>query len=482
MSKNSFDSARDKSRNQSIVILGAGPAGLTAGYEALKAGVKPVTILERDSQVGGLAKTVVYKGNRFDIGGHRFYSKSSWVNDWWREMLGGDFQKVKRLSRIYYHKKFFRYPLEPLDALGKLGLGETALIVLSYLGARLRPVKPETTFEAWVVNRFGWRLYRRFFKSYTEKVWGISTKELSADWARQRIREFTLGMALKSALHSRTQSNQTLTKTLITEFYYPRLGPGMMWEAAARAIQKQGGTLSLNTPVAAIRHQRNRFEVVTTTNEHPMRADWIISTIPLKALVGMLFPAPPLAVRRAAEALRYRDFLTVALVVKRKNLFPDQWIYVHDPRVRVGRVQNTKNWSKALVKNSQYSCLGLEYFVSVDDELWGMDDQQLITLATQELELIGLIGENEVMEGFVVRVPQAYPVYDQGYHEHVGVIRQWLAKHLPQLVPAGRNGLHRYNNQDHSMLAGKAAVERILGERSDPWEVGDDDGYVEAQT
>lgn len=471
------------SKHTSLVILGAGPAGLTAGYEALKAGIKLVTILERDSQVGGLAKTVVNKGNRFDIGGHRFYSKSEWVNAWWQKMLGSNFQKVKRLSRIYYHKKFFRYPLEPLDALGKLGLGETALILLSYLGARLRPIRPETTFEAWVVNRFGWRLYRRFFKSYTEKVWGISTKELSADWAAQRIREFTLGMALKSALNPRTRNQTTLTKTLITEFHYPRLGPGMMWEATGMAIQKQGGTLYLDTPVAAIRYKKNNhFEVVTTTDDQPFRANWIISTIPLKALVGMLSPTPPPAVARAAEALRYRDFLTVIVVVRRAHLFPDQWIYVHEPAVRVGRIQNFKNWSQQMVKDPRLTCLGLEYFVSQDDELWGMEDRALVELGKRELSAIGLVGDNEVVDGMVVRVAQAYPVYDHGYREHVGIIREWLQRHTPRLLTAGRNGLHHYNNQDHAMLSGKAAAEKILGRTADPWETSDDTGYFEAQT
>ena len=465
------------------MILGAGPAGLTAGYEALRRGFKNVAIFERDAQVGGLAKTVRFKGHRFDIGGHRFFTKSPWVEAWWRAMLGKDFHHVNRLSRIYYKGRFFHYPLEPLNALKMLGVWEAFLIVLSYIRARFVPIKPEDTFEAWMVNRFGWRLYQTFFKSYTEKVWGVSTKELSADWARQRIREFTLGMVIRQALTgSKQNGNGVITKTLTRSFYYPRLGPGMMWEKAAREIEHHGAKVTTKTAAVALYHAKGKLGVVLAPETKPAKADWVISTLPLPRLLELLVPAPPEPVRHALEALRYRDFLTVVLIVNRAQVFPDQWLYVHEPHVKVGRIQNYKNWSKAMVADEGITCLGLEYFVNQSDELWGAADKELIARATRELVQIGLAQERDVHGGTVVRVPDAYPIYDRGYKTHVATIRQYLSRTIPNLLTIGRGGLHRYNNQDHSMLTARAAIAKIAGEAVEPWDVYDEDSYLETQT
>src|SRR3989344_291216 len=466
-----------------IVILGAGPAGLTAGYEALRRGFKNVAIFERDAEVGGLAKTVRFQGHRFDIGGHRFFSKSPWAMAWWHSMLGKDFRPVDRLSRIYYKGRFFHYPLEPFNALKMLGIWEALLIVFSYLRARLAPIQPESTFEAWMVNRFGWRLYKTFFKSYTEKVWGVSTKELSADWARQRIREFTLGMVIRQALTgSKQNGNGVITKTLTRYFHYPRLGPGMMWEKTAREIEHRGGLVATQTSAVALHHARTTsLEIVLAREAKPVKADWVISTLPLPRLLELLVPAPPETVRHALEALRYRDFLTVVLVVKRAHVFADQWLYIHEPHVKVGRIQNYKNWSRSMVADKKITCLGMEYFVNQSDELWGAADSDLIALATAELSQIGLVRVGEVEGGTVVRVPEAYPIYDRGYKTHVTTIRQYLDRVIPNLITIGRGGLHRYNNQDHSMLTARAAIAKIAGEDVDPWDVYDEDSYLETQ-
>jgi protoporphyrinogen oxidase len=469
--------AEEPSTRNDTIVVGGGPAGLTAAYELTKKGFRP-RIIEKAHLVGGLARTESYKGFRFDMGGHRFFSKSREVNDLWQEILGSEFLKRPRLSRIYYRRKFFYYPLRPLNALWQLGLLESVLIVLSYLYAQLFPYRPENTFEQWVTNRFGKRLFKTFFKSYTEKVWGISCSELKAAWAAQRIKD----LSLKSLLASMFVKPGTSIKTLIDEFNYPRLGPGMMWRAVAERIEQAGGSVLLNSEVIAIHRDGNRItgiDVDCNGKRESLSAAHFISSMPLTEFIRKLDPPPRQEILAAARQLRYRDFLTVCLVVKQAQLFLDNWIYVHDSSVRVGRIQNFKNWSPDMVPVPGMTSLGLEYFCNEGDDLWSMSDADLIELGKQELEHIGLVQAADVTEGCVFRVPKSYPVYDGDYADHLQTLREYIDG-LANFQTIGRNGLHRYNNQDHAMLTGILAARNIwAGERNDLWNVNTDKEYHE---
>jgi protoporphyrinogen oxidase len=471
-----------ETEGRAVVIIGAGPAGLTAAHELCKAGLRPV-VLERGETVGGLARTATHKGFRFDIGGHRFYTKSETAEAIWREVLPpSDFQRRERLSRIHYKGRFLHYPLRASSMLFSLGLFEGLLILLSYVRARLFPSKDERTFEQWVTNRFGRRLYRAFFKTYTEKVWGIPCGEINADWAAQRIRGLSLAVAVRDIFRRRkTDEDGAVVRTLINEFHYPRLGPGMMWEAMAEKVKARGGAVRLGARVERINMRGRRVESVEVETggrtELLPGADFI-SSMPMRELVRKLSPRPPANVIDAAERLRYRDFLTVALVVNRRDLFPDNWIYIHDPRVRLGRVQNFKNWSADMVPDASKTCLGLEYFCFEGDGLWAMSDEELIELGKRELQQLGLARAEEVEDGTVLRVPKAYPVYDSTYRESLDILRDFFAS-VPNLQLVGRNGMHRYNNQDHSMMTAVLAVRNILGESHDLWRVNTDAAYNE---
>jgi protoporphyrinogen oxidase len=461
----------------SHIIIGGGPAGLTAAYLLATQG-QAVRVFEADHQVGGIARTVVYKGFRFDIGGHRFFTKVKAVNELWRSMLGSEFLRRPRLSRIFYDGKFFDYPLKPMNALFGLGPWNALLVLLSYLWSHLRPIRPEVSVEDWVSNRFGRRLYETFFKTYTEKVWGIPCHTIGAQWAAQRIKGFSLGAAVRSMLWPKGGRQ---IKTLIEEFEYPRFGPGQMWERFQQAIEEHGGTVTLNTHVARLVHEDGRItavEVVRGDRRELVPAQTVLSTMPLKQLVNAFSPAAPPHVVAAANALKYRDFITVALVVDTPELFPDNWIYVHDQKVKLGRVQNFKNWSPSMVPDEKMSCLGLEYFCFEGDGLWTMADRDLIELGRREMAAIGLIDPDKVVDGKVVRVPKAYPVYDEGYEAALAVVREYL-EGFSNLQVAGRNGMHKYNNQDHSMVTAMLAVRNLLGERLDVWGVNADDEYHE---
>jgi len=458
-----------------VAIVGAGPAGLTAAYELVKQGIIPV-VLEKGDKVGGIARTETYKGYRFDIGGHRFYTKVAAVQQLWQEVLGNDFIKVPRLSRIYYRGKFFNYPISAFNTLFNLGIFESLLILLSYLKVRIWPLPEETTFEQWVINRFGERLYKTFFKTYTEKVWGIPCSEIQADWAAQRIKGLSLTTAIINALFG---SNDT--KTLIKEFDYPALGPGMMWEKFAEAVENKDGKVYLDTKVISFEREGNMIKSITAEQNGELvqySADNFITSMPISALIARMKPQPPEEVLHAARSLKYRDFLIVALIVDRPNLFPDNWIYIHSPEVKVGRIQNFKNWSAALVPDVSKTCLGMEYFCSVGDEIWEMSDAELIELATRELVGLGLATTAEVEDGVVIRQLKAYPVYDGEYRAHLQVLEGFL-KGMENLQTIGRNGMHRYNNQDHSMLTGILAVRNILGEKHDLWDVNTERSYYE---
>ena len=468
------------------VIAGGGPAGLTAAYELTKHG-RSCVVLEADRQmVGGISRTDVYKGYRFDIGGHRFFSKSDEVNALWREVLGDQLITRSRMSRIYYDRKFFHYPLRPFDALIKLGPVCAAAIVLSYVKAWLMPIRPERSVEDWVVNRFGRVLFEIFFKTYTEKVWGMPTSEISADWAAQRIKGLGLFQAVANALFGRSKSKGEVIKTLIDSFQYPRLGPGQMWEMTRDLVRERGGAVVNDRRVVRVEHDGSRVTALVSADsagaEHTHRGHHYLSTLPIRALIRSLDPPPPAAVLAAADALKYRDFLTVVLIADQPETFPDNWIYVHEPKVKVGRVQNFKNWSPDLVPDPSKSSLGLEYFCFEGDDLWTMADADLIELGRREIAEIGLVAADKVVDGCVVRMPKAYPVYDDAYQDHLAVIRGWL-KGLGNLHLAGRNGMHKYNNQDHSMMTALLCARNILGRGPyDPWCVNTDAEYHEERT
>ncbi len=466
------------SAERPVVVIGAGPAGLTAAYDLTRRGV-PTVVFESDSQVGGLAKTVVYKNYRFDIGGHRFFTKVSNVRDLWHELLGADLLTRPRLSRIYYRKKFYAYPLRATNVLANLGIVNSAAVMLSYVRARLSPVQPETSFQDWIINRFGRRLYTMFFRSYTEKVWGIPCTEIGAQWAAQRIK----GLSLWTAVLDMLRLSRGSIKTLIDQFEYPRLGPGMMWEACRDRIVCAGGRVQLDSRVVEIR--RTDTEVTHVVVEsHGARVclpvSHVISTMPVKHLMRALTPAVPAAVRASSDRLKYRDFLTVAMMFDRANLFPDNWIYVHDPSVRVGRIQNFKNWSPDMVPDPAVTCLGLEYFCTEGDDLWTMTDESLVALAACEVDSIGISRGARVVDATVARVPKAYPVYDETYDRALADVRT-VTDRLANLQLVGRNGMHKYNNQDHSMLTARLAVRNYFGERHDLWAVNADEEYHEEE-
>ncbi len=464
-----------------VVIIGAGPAGLTAAYQLGKHG-RHAVVLESDDVVGGISRTARVGDWRFDIGGHRFFTKVRPVRDLWHEILPDeDFLLRPRMSRIYYGGKFYDYPLRAFNALRNLGPVEAVRCVLSYLWVRVRPPDDQSTFEGFVAARFGWRLYRTFFKTYTEKVWGVPADQIQADWAAQRIKNLDLLRAIVNSLAPRR--NQTEITSLIEQFEYPRHGPGMMWERCHDLVERQGGVVHVHQQVTRVEHADGRAVAVETqtpegTVQHPCAE--VISSMPIPLLLRAMDPPPPDEVLAAADGLAFRDFLTVALVVPESAGFPDNWIYIHSPDVEVGRVQNFRSWSPQMVPEPDKTCLGLEYFVTEGDELWTAADDDLIARGTAELETLGLIEPGAVEQGFVVRMPKAYPMYDATYRANVDILRDWLRTHTPNVHPVGRNGMHRYNNQDHSMYTAMLTVDNIVtGSAHDVWEVNVEAEYHE---
>jgi protoporphyrinogen oxidase len=476
----------------SVAIIGAGPAGLTAGYLLSKENV-PVTILEADPvYVGGIARTAKYKGYHFDIGGHRFFSKSKEVEDLWTELLPDDMLDRPRSSRIFYRDAFFSYPLKAGEALMKLGIFESTRCVASYFWSKLFPVNNPKNFEDWVSNQFGKRLFNIFFKTYTEKVWGMSCKEISADWAAQRIKGLSLWSAIWNALFKPAKpqagaDKSKVIKTLIDTFRYPRRGPGMMWDAAAAKIEGMGGNIEMGMKVVACHYDAHTQIWITTYedqagNQHLIESKHVISSAPMKQLVNGITPKMPEHVIDAANSLKYRDFLTVVLILKDRNAFDDNWIYIHDPSVQVGRIQNFKSWSPEMVADPSMTCYGLEYFCFEGDGLWNSSDAELIEQAKLELQKIGLAKPEDIVDGTVVRQPKAYPVYDDDYARHVNTIRAELDKNYPNLHLVGRNGMHKYNNQDHAMMTAMLCAKNIVAGEPlyDLWEVNQDAEYHEA--
>ena len=474
-----------------ILIIGAGPAGLTAGYLLTKAG-REVHIIERDpAYVGGISRTVNYKGYLFDIGGHRFFSKSKEVVDLWNELLPDDFIERPRLSRIFYGGKFYSYPLKAFEALRNLGLFTSALCMASYGLAKARPVKEPKTFHQWVRNNFGEKLFSIFFKTYTEKVWGMSCDEISADWAAQRIKGLDLASAVINALTrslglgKAPKDGGDQIKTLIESFRYPRKGPGMMWEAAAAKISAQGGRIDMDESLETMRwDQAAKLWTVTSVSgsgeRRTLTARHVVSSAAIHDLTAAIKPAPISTFH--SRALRYRDFLTVALIARTSADFPDNWVYIHDPAVKVGRVQNFRSWSPELIPDDGMTCLGLEYFCFEGDGLWTSSDEDLIALAKREIDHIGLISSADVVDACVVRQAKAYPVYDEAYQHNVSMVRLDLERSFPTLHMVGRNGMHKYNNQDHAMMTAMLTAQNILaGERRfDVWQVNEDAEYGES--
>ena len=473
----------NNNKDKKVVIVGGGPAGLTASYQLSKAGVKSI-VLEKDHILGGISRTVNYKNFYFDIGGHRFFTKIKEVEDLWEEVLGDDFLKRKRLSRIYYNKKFFYYPLRALNALFGLGIWNSILILGSYLYAKFIPTKENDTFEQWVSNRFGKRLFNIFFKTYTEKVWGIPCNEIRAEWAAQRIKGLSLVTAVKNALiksNNHTKNKKNVIKTLIDEFSYPKFGPGMMWEAVGEKIERDGSQVLMGATVEGVRWSKDRVKALEVMRNGKIELVFgtdFISSMPIREAVQKFKPAVPKKVLDAANTLKYRDFLTVALIINKSDIFPDNWIYIHDPDVNVGRIQNFKNWSPNMVPNQDKTCLGMEYFCFEGDELWNMSDDQLLELGKQELEKLGFVKPADVEDGAVVRMPKSYPIYDSTYQESLDTVRQFLDG-INNFQLVGRNGLHKYNNQDHSMLTAIKAAENVLGATHDIWRVNEEQQYHE---
>ena len=463
-----------------VVVLGGGPAGLTAGYLMAKRG-QPVIVLEATDMLGGIARTEIRDGYRFDLGGHRFFTKATEVNELWDEIMGDEFLKRPRMSRIYWNKKYLDYPLQGMDVIKKLGPIELTRAGFSYLWAAITPNGNEDNLEKWVSNRFGKRLYTLFFKSYTEKVWGVPCTEIQAEWAAQRIKGLSFFSAAKAAFFG-NKGNKI--KSLIDEFNYPRFGPGQMWERMSEKIVERGGEVRMNMPVSKI-NIRDGVVVSVTAGGQEIECSQVVSSLALRNTVGFADPSLPAEIQDAAKGLRYRDFLTVGLVLEVDDVinepFPDNWIYIHEPDVTAGRIQNFRSWSPWMVPDPDVNetCIGLEYFCFEGDELWEMDDDKLVELGKRELAQLGLGDSSRVKQGFAVRVEKAYPMYDPDYDVRVQVIRDWLET-VPNLVQVGRNGLHRYNNSDHSMLTSMRAVENILdGSGHDIWAVNAESAYHE---
>jgi protoporphyrinogen oxidase len=464
-----------------VVVIGAGPAGLTAAYELGKRGGR-ATILEADDVVGGISRTVVADGYRFDIGGHRFFTKVPEVEALWHEILPDeDFLLRPRSSRIYYQGQFFDYPLKPVKALRTLGVVEAVRCGLSFLWVRIRPPKDQSTLEGYVVANYGWRLYGHFFKAYSTKVWAVPPSEISAEWGAQRIKGMTLWSAVWEPLRARFAGQRgkgEQVTSLIEEFQYPKHGPGMMWERCQELVEAQGSKVVFDSPVSTITHEGGRATAVVAGGS-TYDADHIISSMPFNGLVQAMDPPAPEEVRRAAADLTFRDFLSVALVVPAdKVAWTDNWIYIHDPEIKTMRVQNFGSWSPFMVKDGR-NVLGLEYTVNEGDDWWTASDDELIERGKAELEALGLMHAADVESGYVVRMPKAYPVYDEAYQQHVGVLRTWLEANVPNVHPIGRNGMHRYNNQDHSMFTAMLTVDNLYGAHHDIWNVNVEAEYHE---
>ena len=449
--------------NKKVVVIGGGPAGLTAAFELLKKNNCDVTILERDSQIGGLAKTVDFKGYRFDIGPHHYITDSPKIEQWWKDLMEDDFIPLKRFTRIYYKNRFFNYPLEALNVLKNLSLFECFHCVFSYLYIRILPKKEIKSFQDWVTNRFGSRLFQIFFKTYTEKVWGIKCTELSADWAAERIKGFSMSKAIFYAFFGKL-FKKNVPRTLSAKFYYPSKGSGTLWQKVAdNVLQNSSGKILCNENVVLIEHENGFIKKIGTTSGSKLNyhdADCFLSSMPLQELILSLRPYAPQEIIVAANFLRYRALITVKLVVDKKNIFPDHWMYIHDPNVVMGRIGNMNNFSLKMVANENHTAIDLEYFTYVEDSFWLKSDEDLLELGKQELNKLGIVKYEDIIDGMVLRSTQAYPVYDEYYKDNLKMVLYYLSQ-FSNLKLMGRNGTHQYNNMDLAMLSAFNAVEKV---------------------
>lgn len=516
------------------LIIGAGPAGLTAAYELLQRTDIEVIVLEKSTYMGGISRTVNYKGNRIDIGGHRFFSKSDRVMKWWQNIL--PLQKLeskqetityqgksrtisadaamldpeynnnvmllrKRISHIYFNRTFFDYPLKiNFDTLAKLGFKRTLQIGLSYVKSLIRPIRPEKNLQDFFINRFGQVLYETFFKSYTEKVWGVSCNKISAEWGAQRVQELSI---IKAILHNIKQffmpkkddiaQKETVT-TLIEQFLYPKYGPGQMWEEVAKRVKERGGKIVTNCEVIKMYATNHRIISVEVYNAQTgqtelFESDYIFSTMPIQDLVNSLQLTVPEHVKKISDGLQYRDFITVGLlldrlkVAKQNQNLEDNWIYIQETDVHVGRVQIFNNWSPYMVADPSKVWIGLEYFCYKNDDIWNLSDNKMIELAQHELDKIGIIDKKNVLDAVVIRMEKTYPAYF-GTYEHFDVLREYLDD-FENLFLIGRNGMHKYNNQDHSMLTAMTAVDNIVNNyvnKANIWAVNTQQEYHEQKS
>jgi protoporphyrinogen oxidase len=457
-----------------VGIVGAGPAGITAAYQLAKKGVQ-VDLFEAGPAVGGLARTIDLWGQRVDLGPHRFFSTDRRVNELWLEVVGTNYRMVDRLTRIYYDGKFFSYPLRLFNALQRLGPISAARCLGSYVKERIRPIDQDGSFEDWVVHQFGRHLFEIFFKSYSEKLWGITCKELDADFASQRIKKLSLAEAVFNAI-ARGRGNRH--KTLVDRFAYPMFGSGIVYERMASDLQARGSRLSLSTPVRRVMPEHGSVRIELESGESH-RYDHVVSTMPLTLLVQRL-PGVPDTIRADAERLRFRNTTLVYLLIEGADLFPDNWIYVHDPRLQFGRITNFRNWSPELYGTNPHTILALEYWSYDDDALWKADEETLIALARREIRETQLLGRREILDGHVLRIRRCYPVYDRNYKQHLRPIEAYLQQ-IPEVTAIGRYGAFKYNNQDHSILMGILAAEKIA-EKADHklWDINTDyDTYQE---
>ena len=463
--------------DKNITIIGAGPAGLAAAYELKRSGSKS-TILEAQEAVGGLSRTYQHNDLRFDLGGHRFFTRNREVNQLWHEMLGDDLLQRNRRSHIYYRDHLFRYPIQPLNAMRGLGLTDSFRSVLSLLKLRISPIRPEVSFRDWVTNGFGKVLYDAFFKTYTEKVWGIPHDQISADWAAQRIRNLSLGKALLDAFGLKSKGS---VASLIDQFDYPKYGPGQMYEAMAEQVTQGGSTIMFNSPVVKIAHRDGRIVSVTAQSEDGLQevpTDQLISSMPLTDLVKALKPAPPDSVLEFAHGLGYRALVSVNLAIDHNPPIDDNWIYLHSPQIKAARLQLFRNWSPHMASGSEKSPIGLEYFCFEKDNFWSKNDDELVEIAAADLKQLDFMRSAGIEEAMVVRAGKAYPVYDDGYAARVAGLCKWL-ENISNLQCIGRAGQFRYNNMDHSILTGFLAVRRIQGQKVDPWSVNEEAEYIE---
>ncbi len=469
------------------LVIGAGPAGLTSAYALAKAG-RAVTVLEMDPvYVGGLARTVDYKGFKVDIGGHRFNSTSQTVVDLWNEILPEDFIDRPHRSRIYYREKFYAYPLKAFEALAHLGAWTATRCLASFGWAKLRPIQEPATFHQWARNHFGEKVFSIFFKAHTEKVVGMSCDEISADWASQRIKDVSLIAAIFDGVRRSLglkpkAAGEGAPRSLAHSFRYPRKGPGMVWEACAEKIQDMGGVIRLGRKIQGLHYDKSaKLWTVSVScaegSAETYTADNVVSSAPIRELVGALSPTP-ISVFHAGE-LMYRDLITVSLIGRPRKPLPDNWIYIHDPSVKAARIQNFRSWSPEMVPDADSACLGLEYACFEGDHLWALSDADLVALAHREVAKIGLMEADDIRDASVVRQRKAYPVYDDAYAQHIKMIRLDLKLHFPGLHLIGRNGMHKSNNQDHAMMTGLLTAQNIIAGEPlhDVWAVGGDAAY-----